>query len=163
MAELFWVLLITGLLFVGAEIFLPGGVLGFVGACCLLGAMAAAFAAFGAAGGAYAALGIIILVGVAIAVWIKFFPGSPIGRRMTAGVDLKDSYGTQDGLHDLIGHEGETTSDLHPGGFAVIDGKRVDVITEGNMIPRGEKVRVVDVSGNRVVVTAMAAEQQDVS
>ena len=41
------------------------------------------------------------------------------------------------------------SSDL---GFADIGGKRVDVVTRGENIEQGAKVRVVEVEGNRVVV-----------
>ncbi len=56
------------------------------------------------------------------------------------------------GLDALLGKEGSTKSDLHPGGIAVIDGRRVDVVTEGGMIAKGQSIRVIEVEGNRVVV-----------
>jgi membrane-bound serine protease (ClpP class) len=41
---------------------------------------------------------------------------------------------------------------LRPAGFATFDKKRVDVVTQGEMIAKGERVRVVDVKGNRIIV-----------
>jgi membrane-bound serine protease (ClpP class) len=43
-------------------------------------------------------------------------------------------------------------SNLRPSGLALIDGKRIDVVTEGPMIERGTPVKVVAVEGMRVVV-----------
>jgi membrane-bound serine protease (ClpP class) len=152
MIELFAVLLIVGLILLGAEIFVPGGVLGVFGGLCLLGAMATAFAAFGAAAGGYIAFGILLLAGAAIAAWIRFFPRSPVGRRMTVERSLSDSKATDIRLSDLVGKSGVAATDLRPGGFATIDGHRVDVITQGEMIARGQPLSVLDVEGNRVVV-----------
>lgn len=155
-AQVFVILLVAGLMLVGAEIFVPGGFLGFLGGLALLGAVATSFAAFGPAAGAYAAVGIVFLLALVIALWIRIFPRSPFGRRMTVSGDLRDSKGTQNGLADLVGQEGEALSDLRPGGFALIGGRRIDVITQGEMIAKGDSLRVSSVSGNRVIVTSTA-------
>jgi len=42
---------------------------------------------------------------------------------------------------------------LRPAGMALINGRRVDVVTEGAMIERDTPVRVVAVEGMRVVVS----------
>jgi membrane-bound serine protease (ClpP class) len=155
MTELFFVLLVVGIILLGAEIFVPGGVLGLVGGLSLLGAVVTGFLAFPGLGGLIA-VGIVALVGVALIAWIRYFPGSAIGRRMTVAENLSLSKGTQEGLRDLLGKEGVAASSLHPSGFATIDGRRVDVVTRGEMIARGEPVRVVHVESNRVVVIAAA-------
>jgi membrane-bound serine protease (ClpP class) len=53
----------------------------------------------------------------------------------------------------LVGLRGRALSDLRPGGFARIDGKRVDVVTQGDYITRGDVIEVVaDDQYRRVVV-----------
>jgi len=150
-AELFFMLLIAGLLLVGAEIFVPGGILGIMGGLALLGAIIAGFNAFPDYGWVIA-FSIVFLVGIVMLLWIKIFPSTGIGRRMTVSTDLSASKGTQAGLEDLVGKQGTALSSLRPGGFARIDGKRVDVITQGEMLSKGDTVLVVDVESNRVVV-----------
>jgi len=150
--EVFAVLLITGLVLVGAEIFVPGGVLGAIGGLSLLGACAAGFKAFPGYGG-YVATAIVVLTGLAVALWIRLFPRTRIGRKMTLSGDLQSAKATEDGLNALAGKNGEALSDLRPAGFAMFDGQRVDVVTQGGMIRKGEPVRVVQVEGNRVVVS----------
>ena len=44
---------------------------------------------------------------------------------------------------------------LRPSGTAVINGRRVDVVTEGGMIERNTPVKVVAIEGMRVVVRAV--------
>jgi membrane-bound serine protease (ClpP class) len=150
--QLFFILLVSGLILLGAEIYVPGGVLGAAGVLAILLSVIVSFSAFGALNGAYVAFGVIVLMGVAIALWIKLFPGSRFGRRMTVETDLKLSKGTQSGLADLVGKQGQAASALRPSGFAVLDGKRVDVITQGEMLDKGTPVVVVRVEANRVVV-----------
>ena len=150
--QLFFILLISGVILVGAEVFVPGGVLGTVGVLAVLAAVITGFSAFGPVAGGYIAFGVIILMGVAIALWIKLFPGSPFGRRMTVSADLKLSKGTQSGLADLVGKRGEADSPLRPSGFAMLDGKRVDVVTQGEMLDKGTPIVVVRVESNRVIV-----------
>ena len=54
------------------------------------------------------------------------------------------------------GKEGEAATDLRPAGTVVMEGKKVDVVTSGELVVRGSKVKVVKVEGNRVVVKAIA-------
>ena len=148
---LFFASLITGLLFVGAEVFVPGGVLGTVGGIGLLAAIVLGFVAFEEAG-PFIAVGIVVLAGLAIILWIRIFPKTPLGRRMTVSNDLGEAKGTEEGLGDLLGKVGEALSSLRPGGFALIDGRRIDVVTQGGMVEKGDAVEVVEIEGNRVVV-----------
>ncbi len=147
MIQVFFVLL-------RAEIFVPGGVLGAIGGIALIGAALTGMWAFPGFG-LYIAVGIVVLTGVAVALWIKLFPRSGMGRRMTVATDMRAAKATEDGLEALLGREGEARSDLRPGGFAMIEGRRVDVISEGGLIARGTLVRVVEIEGNRVVVRAV--------
>jgi membrane-bound serine protease (ClpP class) len=52
----------------------------------------------------------------------------------------------------LLGREGHAVSPLRPAGAAEFDGVPHDVVTRGGMIARGAPIRVVEVSGNRVIV-----------
>lgn len=150
-AQFFIILLISGLVMVGAEVFVPGGFLGILGGVALLGAVIAGFIAFPAYG-VYIAVGIVFLVAGMIVLWARFFPRTRVGRSMTVTKDLASSKGTEDDLESLAGKEGVAESDLRPAGFAMIEGRRVDVVTQGGMISRGQRVRVIDIESNRVVV-----------
>jgi len=55
-------------------------------------------------------------------------------------------------LAPLVGKEGVAGCDLRPAGFALVEGRRVDVVTEGTLIPAGARVKITAVEGNRVVV-----------
>ena len=53
-----------------------------------------------------------------------------------------------------VGATGRTITGLRPSGRAKFDGQAVDVVTVGNWIERGRKIKVVAVHGNRIVVDA---------
>jgi membrane-bound serine protease (ClpP class) len=149
--ELFIILLVTGLMMIGAEIFVPGGILGAIGGLALFGAAIAGFRAFPGYGG-YIAIGIVFLVGLVIYLWIKIFPNTRIGKRMTVSNDLSTSKSADPTLVELAGKTGQSVSPLRPAGYAMIGGRRVDVVTRGEMIAKDTGVRVVKVEGSRVIV-----------
>jgi len=154
--QLFFIFLISGLLLIGIEIFVPGGVVGVLGALALVGAIIAGFKAFPDLG-IFIAVGILLLVGLVMLLWIRIFPNTAIGKRMTVSKNLSDAKAAQSGLADLMGKTGEAVTDLRPAGFATIESRRIDVVTRGEMVRRGATVKVVAVEGNRVVVTGVSA------
>ena len=149
---LFYVFILAGILLICVEIFVPGAVLGALGGLSLVAALIMAFFIFKAQVAILIAIGMILLLGVAIVLWIKLFPKSGVGKAMTLANDGRDFKSADVGLSRFVGKEGEATSDLRPAGFAVIEGHRTDVLTEGEMIPRGARIRVTRVEGSRFFV-----------
>jgi membrane-bound serine protease (ClpP class) len=147
----FIVLLVTGATLVGAEVFLPGAVMGIAGAVALLGALVLGFIAFPGYGPVIAA-SIFGFVGLMVWVWIRYFPRSAIGRRMAVADDLSGAKSADPRCQALQGLTGVAVSELRPAGFALLNGNRVDVVTRGEMVAKDTPVRVVKVEGNRVVV-----------
>jgi len=148
-------LLAIGMLLIGGEIFAPGAILGTVGGFALIGAIIVAFS-INIKLGFYAAFGILILSVISVYAWVKFFPRTSMGRKMTLIEDgtLFKAFGSKQAL---LGKSGTAYSDLRPAGFAMIDGRRVDVVAEGGIIDKGLPVKVVKVEGNRVVVRKVDA------
>ena len=64
-----------------------------------------------------------------------------------------DAYTAVDNsLGEIMGRSGVTKSALRPAGVALIDGKRVDVVASSGFIENGKLIKVIETSGNRVVV-----------
>ncbi len=86
---------------------------------------------------------------------LRFMPRTPFGRRLIlqSGLGAGHEYGSAP-ESDLrwLGKRGRTTSPLRPAGFADIEGARVDVVSEGELIEPGTPVEVTRVDGNRIVV-----------
>lgn len=150
--QVYIVLLLIGLFLLGAEIYLPGGVIGFIGVLALIGAVIAGFYAFGAQWGFFSAVAIIVLSGLCIVIWIKYFPRTGMGKKLTLSRDGKPYRSAPDEFKGLIGKEGIAQSHLRPSGMALVDGRRIDVVAEGSWIPDGMRIRIVAVEGNRVIV-----------
>jgi len=149
--QLFTLLLGAGILLIAAEIFLPGAILGILGGASLLGAIIAGFYAFPAIG-PFIAIAIVVGSGLVLWLWVRYFPRSRIGQRMMGNTNLATAKSSADGIERLQDKEGVALSQLRPGGFAMIDGQRIDVVTEGGMIEKNTRIRVVHVESNRVVV-----------
>ena len=58
----------------------------------------------------------------------------------------------------LIGHVAEAITPLRPSGSILLDGVPRDAVTKGIMLARGARVRIVDVSGNRIIVEPIESE-----
>jgi membrane-bound ClpP family serine protease len=58
------------------------------------------------------------------------------------------------GYQHLVGQSGVAVTQLTPSGKARIDDQMLDVLSEGDVIPRGAKIVVVATQGNRIVVRA---------
>ncbi|MBT3289564.1 MAG: hypothetical protein HN849_14390 [Victivallales bacterium] len=146
-------LVVAGFLLVFFEIFVPGGILGIIGAL-LIGAGVAA-ATFEDPAWGMQLLAVSAGLGlVGLYLWLKFFPRSPFGKRMILQNDAKDWHGFDPEQESLVGSEGVSHTPLRPAGVAIFDGRRLDVVTRGERIPANQPVHVINVEGNRVVVTA---------
>jgi membrane-bound serine protease (ClpP class) len=98
------------------------------------------------------AFGIVGMMAVAVGLWIRYFPRSPIGKKMTVSQDLAECKASDPNRKALVGKRGVTVSELRPAGFAMIEGRRMDVIAQGKRIDSGTAVEVVRVEGIRVLV-----------
>jgi membrane-bound serine protease (ClpP class) len=66
--------------------------------------------------------------------------------------EKEKGYSSSIGLEDLTGEEGVTDTDLRPSGWVNVGDQRIFVVTEGSYINKNEKVKILSVDGNRVVV-----------
>lgn len=149
--QVFAVLLISGIVMLAIEVFLPGGILGVLGTFALLAAIVVGFRAFPAYG-ALVAVGILVFAAVILVVWLRIAPQTWIGRKLTIARDLDDAQATNPDLESLVGQRGVALCALRPSGFARIGDRKVDVVTQGEMIDKDTEVRVIEVESNRVVV-----------
>jgi len=144
-------LLVCGLFLIGIEIFVPGGVLGIFGASALIGAAVVGFTIFPLWLGWLSVFIILALTGLAVFVWMKYLPQSPIGKALSLSqkINKKD----QDDSLWTPGMTGTAQSELRPAGKATIEGQHADVIADdGAWIGHDAAIEIVRVSGNRIYV-----------
>lgn len=58
-----------------------------------------------------------------------------------------------------VGDVGEVSGPLRPAGEAKFGDAVVDVVSQGQFIEKGQKVRIIKITGNRVIVTDMPREE----
>lgn len=92
--------------------------------------------------------------GIIITILLRYLPKTNMFSKLILQekVEEKSGYGTKPNLAELIGKEGTAFTDLRPSGTALIDGKRIDVITEGDYITHGSAIIVKSVEGSKVIV-----------
>ncbi len=146
-----WVVLLfaLGLSLIVAEIFLVGVVLGLIGLTCMLVSIYFGFEKS-------AGLGWTLIVIAAASVPVLAFVWVKVINRVLAMKFTQTGYtSAQMQYKDLVGQEGVALTALRPAGMARFGEKKVDVVSEGEVVDRDSRVRVVEVKGNRVVVRAV--------
>jgi membrane-bound serine protease (ClpP class) len=98
--------------------------------------------------------GTFVSSGVIIFVLLKFLPKSDLFNRLVLKEQVaeKSGYTSKPAIEHLIGLEGIALTDLRPSGSAIIDGKRIDVVTEGDYISHGSEIVVKAIEGSKVIV-----------
>jgi membrane-bound serine protease (ClpP class) len=152
----------AGVLLVALELLvIPGfGVAGVLGIVALLASLVLTLVGAGdtaatilvAAGRVVFALLFALLASLVL---LRFMPRLPFGRRLILqrGLAAADGYAAApEGDAHWLGRTGRSWSPLRPAGIAEIDGQRVDVVSDGELIDAGEFIEVIRVDGNRVVV-----------
>jgi membrane-bound serine protease (ClpP class) len=94
----------------------------------------------------------IVLTVVLFAVFARYYPQNAWMRRLALVDAQGPDYVSSSDFSSLRGMTGVAASFLRPAGVAQIDGKRVDVLTEGEFIAAGTPVRVMRVEGARIFV-----------
>ena len=134
------------------ETVLPGLIAGIIGFCCIGIGLALAYMRFDFQ---RANTILMIVVGAGIVgtiLYVKYFPQSRAAQLFVSRGAIGE-IGAEN--PSLVNQTGETLTTLRPSGTAVINGKRVDVVSEGAFIEAGRMIKVVAVEGLRVVVRAV--------
>ena len=144
---------LVGVLMIIVEILLPTvGLLAGLGVAAMLYSIVLAL---GGDIGALAALGISLVLSVAAFMLIvSRLPSSRLWNKMVLHTSSRGEQGyvSAEQHMELVGRTGEVLTELRPSGTARIDGRPVDVISEGAFIQKGTLVVVLSVNGSRVVV-----------
>jgi membrane-bound serine protease (ClpP class) len=131
----------------------PGhGAAGVLGAVALLTAVVLSFGvAFFFV--AVQALSIAIVLSL-LTFWVtsRAFPENAFIKRLAFNSQQGADYVASADHRALIGLAGIAASYLRPAGVATLEGRRVDVLTEGDFVTAGSPIRVTRVEGARVFV-----------
>ena len=146
-------LFIGGLALIGLEMFVPGGIVGTVGIITVVYAIiyvnkSTYYIAF------------ILVVSLILAV-ILYYVNRNVFHKKLMFLDrlvLNDSISTENGYVasesrvELVGKKLKAYTDLRPAGVAILDNEKLDVVTDGDFIEKGNEIVIVRVEGMRIVV-----------
>ena len=131
----------------------PGhGVAGGLGALVLLAAIVLAFGVPFAYVAVQAIAIAIVVAALVLAFSSRAFPRNAFMRRVAFSGAQGPEYVASEDHSALLGRTGFATSFLRPAGVASVDGKRVDVLTDGDFLPAGAAVRISRIEGARIFV-----------
>ena len=157
-------LLGLGAIALAVEVFvLPGfGVAGVVGTLAIVASMVLAMMGArpttGDVAQALAVLGASLFITmIVIYAWLRHLPNSGrfSGLLLRGSVHKSQGFVSAPNRGDLIGVDGVAVTDLRPSGTARVGQERIDVVTEGEFVPQGSRIQVVQSDGYRHVVRAL--------
>ena len=143
---------LVGVVVIIAEIILPSGGILSIAALAVFGySLFIVFSDISMTIGFFFVAADLILIPVLVIQGLKLLARSPVTLRKT--LSRKEGVSSQPSeLESYMGAQGNAATDLRPAGIAVIDGKRVDVVTRGEYIEKNAAINVTAVTGNQIIV-----------
>jgi len=151
-----------GIILLAIEAFIPGfGIFGFGG---IVAVLTSIYLAAPSPQQALASIAVALLGTVVTGYFLARY-----GRRRGWWRDLilgaketnRQGYVPRRYRPELVGKTGVVVTPLRPAGMAEIDGERVDVVSDGQFIPRGAWVKVIKVEGTRALVAVVGENRSE--
>ena len=146
-------LFIGGLVLIGLEMFVPGGIVGTVGIITVVYAIiyvnkSTYYIAF------------ILVVSLILAVILYYVNRNVFHKKLmfldrlvlNDSISTKDGYVASESRVELVGKKLKAYTDLRPAGVAILGNEKLDVVTDGDFIEKGNDIEVIRVEGMRIVV-----------
>ncbi len=158
-----WAIMLIGLAIVlfFLEVFIPsGGIIGLFAAISLIAGVVMIFQ-IDTTLGLISAIICVVAIPFALAAMMKLWPNTPLFRLLVlrgpegeSEEPVQNTPRSSPEAADLhVGDEGTSESYLRPVGTCRINGKRIECIADGDLIPAGKKVRITHIDGLQVKVT----------
>lgn len=160
----YWVLIlfVFGIVMLLVEAFMPGfGVFGIGGIVTMV--VAIVLAAVSIQTGLVMLIVSFVLAGLFAVLAFRFFARRGALRHIILSDEEKADLGyvAPPDQKSLLGLEGVTITALRPSGAALLDNRRIDVVSDGSYIPANEPVVVQRVEGVRVIVQALKKNEKE--
>ncbi len=146
------ILQLAGVIVVIAEIIIPsGGILSILAVALFGYSLYIVFSQVSASAGMVFVMADLVMIPVLVYFGIKMLAKSPLALR--ARLSKKDGVISQDLQQNrYLGMEGLAVTDLRPSGVAIIDQRRIDVVTRGEYLEKQTEIVVSAVRGNQIIV-----------
>jgi membrane-bound ClpP family serine protease len=155
--------MLLGMMLIVLEIFVPSagiiGLLAFSSVCTSIGL---AFYHYGSDAGFSVLLLALLAVPGTVLIALKLLPNTPMGERLLLANPRSEEVLPDEEklvrLKGLVGKVGKAKTKMLPSGSVEIDGLTVDAVSDGMPIEIGQRIRVLQVRTNRVIVRAEDSE-----
>lgn len=149
------VLIVIGMILITVEMIVPGfGAAGVSGGIALIAGLV-----IGSEGSLPRAMFSLLIVVVLLAIIaILIFKSAIRGKLskspvvLNTAIDAASTELTQKEAAELVGKTGRTVTLLRPSGIALIDGRRMDVVSDAEFIDKDTEVVVTEVDGVKITV-----------
>ncbi|MEA4928848.1 MAG: NfeD family protein [Candidatus Limiplasma sp.] len=155
---------LVGVALLVAEVFMPGfGIAGISGIVLEIISIVLTYLKYGGLASLGLTVVILAVIGISISVSLR---SATRGRLSKSPIILHqaetsaEGYNATTDMEVFLGKEGQTVTVLRPTGMAEFDGVKLNVVSDGEYIPKGTPVRVDRVEGVRVVVRRQPAPAQ---
>lgn len=148
-------LIVSGIILLLIEMMIPGfGIFGLAGLLLFLWGV---YDWMGGGPMAIFTVTVLSVLGVLLLWWIiSVFPKTWLGERLTLRLQStkEKGYASHPDPNRWLGKVGETKTVLRPAGTMIVEGTFLDVITDGEFYEPGTEVKIISVTGGRIVVRA---------
>ncbi|WP_127448867.1 NfeD family protein [Veillonella sp. 3310] len=148
-------LIVSGIILLLIEMMIPGfGIFGLTGLLLFLWGI---YDWMGGGPMALITVTVLSVVGVLLLWWIvSIFPNTRLGERLTLRLQStkEKGYASHPDPNRWLGKVGETKTVLRPAGTMIVEGTFLDVVTDGEFYEPGTEVKIISVTGGRIVVRA---------
>jgi len=151
-----WICLLIAFVLLFLEFYLPGGIMTMIAIVFFGLALAYGYQFYGIMGGILIFL--ISFVGGGIVAWFALTSMRKTTNTFILQSD-QEGYEGSEKQPEHIGKEGVAVTDLSPAGFALIDGKRLQVIGQDRYVEKGETLVVVDSRGGYLIVKTSSSNK----
>ncbi len=167
MDPIYWSILLIciGFVVVFLELFLPSaGTLGVTAGILLVSGIVVAFF-HSLQAGAMVLLVTVMALPLLLALMVKVWPHTPIGRRIILGQMSADEVmpisETNTEIRSLVGQLGTAKTKMLPSGIIIVNDKKYDALSDGFAIEAGQPIKVSAVKGNHIIVQPFDGETDD--
>jgi membrane-bound ClpP family serine protease len=143
-----------GIIFIGVEVIVPGGILGTIGVLMMFGGCVAAFMTLGTTSGMIAVAVAFAVAMLAFYVQFRILPNTAMGRRAFLNNEITAvTSNLAEETRDLIGKSGKAVTMLSPSGYILIEGRRYLAYCQSGQAPAGAMLDVIATDNFRLIVT----------
>ena len=151
------ILLAIGMIALFFEVFVPGAVLGILGALLIGASVVFSYMELGPAGGSGFLVAAFLLVVIELIIALYVLPKTSFAKRLMLQSSINGT--ASEDKRYLIGAQGVAVTDLRPSGMVQIGRERVDVVADCEFIAQGSNVCVAAVEGFKIIVKQVVQER----